>query len=74
MTVTKDQFLKMHNDDKKDGFIRWMQEPAAKALISTIHPSEHLVVLLQSAFESGFGSGSVSTTISFLTHVVGPRP
>jgi len=74
MTITKDQFINQHNDDKKDGFTRWMQEPTTKALISTIAPSEHLEALLQSAFETGFGSGISLYNNLTLMHTARPRP
>lgn len=64
--MTKEQAESRQNADKKEGFRRFMQEPMARALISTLAPSENLEVLLEASFNSGFAAGSVSTTISLL--------
>lgn len=46
---------------KKAGFNKWRDEPMVRIGISMIPAGEHqdtLIMLLQSAFDSGFGTGS----------------
>lgn len=72
--ITEKEFEARSVEAKKEGFRRWMQEPMTKAMLSLMPPCEHMEVILQACWESGFAGGSVSTTISFLEHVMKPGP
>lgn len=74
MSITKQQFEQKQLDAKNQGFRKWMQEPMTRALMSTVPACENLEVLLQAAFESGFGSGSGATAVSFLEHMLKGPP
>lgn len=64
--IIKNQFEKTIDEARAEGFARWMKDPMARAMISTIPPCENLEVLLQGCFESGFANGSVSATIGLM--------
>lgn len=54
---------------KTEGFARWMAEPMTRAMLSTIPQGEHpdmLRALLQAAYESGVGMGSITTVLALL--------
>ena len=51
---------------KKEGFERWMAEPLTRAMLSTIPAGDNpdmLKALLQAAFDTGVGTGSVATAL-----------
>lgn len=72
MTISQKEFEVRSNEERREGFRRWMQEPMTRALVSMIPPCEQIEVLLQAAFEAGHANGSVSATISFLDYVMKP--
>jgi hypothetical protein len=65
--ITKEQYEAKADSDKKDQFRRFMQAPLTRAMMSTLPPSEHLEVLLQAAFDQGFGAGAVNATIGLMS-------
>lgn len=58
---------------KKEGFARFMADPMAKALISTIPPCDHLEIVLRAAFDSGFSCGSVELIVHLIKKSVESR-
>lgn len=72
MAIDEERMQAKIKSSKKEGFRRWLEEPMTKAMISGLLPSEHLEIILQSAYESGFGYGCVVTTVELLAHVMRP--
>lgn len=59
---------------QKDGFDRWMDQPATRMMMSMIPPSERpevLETLLKETFNAGFGAGTGATAGSFLEAMIG---
>lgn len=60
---------------KKEGFASFMAQPMVRAMISMLPPSEHLEVILRSAYEAGHSAGAVTTTIELMKIIMrGPPP
>lgn len=59
--------------DRKEGFARWMDQPATRMMLSMIPPGdkqEVLETLLQETYNAGFGAGSGKTAGSFLEAIL----
>lgn len=54
---------------RKAAFHKWMDQPMTKALIGLIPAAENspLELLLQAAYDAGFGHGAGATAVEFLT-------
>jgi len=72
MTLDQQKIEEKREVAKKEGFRRWMTEPMTRAMISTIPKCDNLEIILQAAYESGFGGGAVATTILFLEYATRP--
>lgn len=73
--LTKELEIK-HEAAKKTGFEKWLGEPSTRALISMIPEIENkdlVRLILQSAYDSGFGLGSVQATVDLMTLLTKPR-
>lgn len=75
MSLSTDQFQAKLNTSKKEGFRKWMQQPMARAIISTIPPCENLEIILEACFDAGHVEGSAVTALSFIETIMskGPR-
>ena len=62
---------------KKEGFAKWMDEPMVRMGLSMIPKGDHedaLKMLLQSAFQAGFGAGSGNMLASVVESVLKNKP
>lgn len=67
-----DERQKEVESDRKRGFEDFINNPLTRMMMSQIPPGEHpeaLRMLLQAAYESGFGSGGVVAVLGLLMEV-----
>lgn len=72
----KQQFEAKQETNRKIGFDKWLGEPSTRALLSMIPETENkdlVKLILQSAYDSGFGAGSVNATIDLMSLIMKPR-
>lgn len=58
---------------RREGFSKWLEQPATKMMMSMIPPGEHpdaMKTLLQSTYEQGWSNGSGACTGDFLEAIL----
>lgn len=68
--ISKEQHEAAIAKNKREGFDSFMKQPMTRAMISMLPPNENLEVMLRAAFEHGYGSGCVHTTITLMSMIV----
>jgi hypothetical protein len=75
MQITKQSLMQRTEENRKNGFERWMASAPTRLLISQIPcgdqtQSETFQVLLRSAYDNGFGCGEVTLGMEMLTSML----
>lgn len=69
MTTNTAELEAKEKQDKKDGFAKWMDQPATRMMLSMIPPGEKqevLGTLLQETYSAGYSNGAGRATVSFV--------
>lgn len=69
--INKEQFEARQKIAKREGWHRFMEQPATKMLISMLPPGDHTIEVLRVAWEDGFSYGAGDTMVEFLKIVIG---